>query len=294
MTLDESRPAEPEPGRRAGRARLRRPLAGAATFAPDSRAEARQQRGQHGERRQERQEHGERGRHRDAVEEADAEREHAQQGDDHRAAGEDDRSPGGVHRRQHGRVRLGARPVVLTESGDDEQGVVDPDPQADHHRQLGGEVRHVQNLGSQGDQPDPGPQSEQGGDDRQPHRHERAEGDQEHDDGGQHPDRGGEPKRRLLGRLDCLSSQLDLKVAGPRSLAERDHLIDGGRGELVGALIEVDGGESDAAVLGDRVGACRTERADHAADVRHLGHLPQHRRDLCANPRCVDPAGGGA
>ena len=80
---------------------------------------------------------------------ADAGREHAEQGDHHGRAGEQDRPAGGVHRLDDRRFDVAEREIALAEAGDDEQRVVDPDAEADHQRQIGRDVRHVRHVGRQ-------------------------------------------------------------------------------------------------------------------------------------------------
>ena len=69
------------------------------------------------------------------------------------AAREQDRAPGGVHR-LHDRLarvpeRRAGRRVGLAEAREDEQRVVDPDAEADHRRELGGEVGRVDDVREQ-------------------------------------------------------------------------------------------------------------------------------------------------
>ena len=85
--------------RRASPARPRRRAVATAAPAPhDAVAEARQHRRQQRQRRRQRQQHREHRGDREPVQEAHAGREHPEQRDHHRRAGEQDRAPGGVHR----------------------------------------------------------------------------------------------------------------------------------------------------------------------------------------------------
>ena len=175
--LDERDPAAPEAvagwrRRRERRGRLR----------ADALADEREERREECERGGEDEQHGERRGDRDAVEEADAEREHAEQRDDDGGAGEEDCAPGGVHRQLDARLDVAAVLAVgVAVAGDDEEGVVDADAEADHQRQLGGEVDHVDEPAAEPDQAEARAESEQRGHDRQPHREERAEAEQQHD-----------------------------------------------------------------------------------------------------------------
>jgi hypothetical protein len=86
---------------------------------------------------------GERG----AVQEVHTEREHAEQRDHNRCAGEENRAAGRVHCKLERGLDVAtvlAKGVAI--SRDDEEGVVDADAEPDHQRQLGGEVDHVDEV----------------------------------------------------------------------------------------------------------------------------------------------------
>jgi hypothetical protein len=72
-------------------------------------------------------------------------------------------------------------PVVeaLPVSGDDEEGVVDADAQADHRRQQWGEGHDVHVSGQDHKPRQADAQAEQGGEYREAHREQRAERDQQ-------------------------------------------------------------------------------------------------------------------
>ena len=70
---------------------------------------------------------------------------------------------------------------ALAVAGDDEQGVVDPDPEPDHGHQLRAEAGIDQQMTDQGYHAVPGADADQRGEDRQSHGHNRSEGE-EHDD----------------------------------------------------------------------------------------------------------------
>ena len=138
-------------------------------------------------------------------------------------AREQDGAPGGVERLHDGLARvLERRPgrrVGLAEAREDEQRVVDPDAEPDHRGELGGEVGRVDDVREQRDRPEPGAEAEQRRDDRQAHRDHRAERQQQDDDRREQPDRRGDAEARLLGRLDRLAAELDLR--GPALPAAR-------------------------------------------------------------------------
>jgi hypothetical protein len=60
--------------------------------------------------------------------------------------------------------------------------------QTDHRRELDREARHADQLRGESGQADPGAEAEQRGCDRQAHRDDRAERDQQDDHGGQQSD----------------------------------------------------------------------------------------------------------
>ena len=235
--------------------------------------------GQQGERCREYEHDPDRGCDRGAVEQAHAEREHPEQRDHDRGAGEQHGAAGGVERRLDRLLHVAAvGAVVLAKARDDEQRVVDADAEADHQRQLGGEARHVDHVAGEVDHPDPGAEAEQRGRDREPHRAERSEADQQDHDRGRDPDDRRESERCLLGLLDRLAAELDVERGRTRRLGGRDHVVDGRLRERVRALVEVHRGEGDRSVTGDRVLAGGV-RADDARDVGEAGDALQRRRD---------------
>ena len=102
--------------------------------------------------------------------------------------------------------------VVLAEPGDYEQRVVDADSEPDHRRELRGEVRHIDDVRSETREADAGSQTEQRRDDRQAHCHERPEGDEQHDDRREQPDRRCGADGRLLHLFDRLPSERHLQL----------------------------------------------------------------------------------
>ena len=80
--------------------------------------------------------------HRDAVEEGDAEGELAEQRDTHRNPGKEHRPPGGVDGVHRGVLDGASTFQPRAVAGHDQQGVVDPDPEADEDAEDGGEAGH--------------------------------------------------------------------------------------------------------------------------------------------------------
>ena len=247
-------------------------------------AEPRQQRRQGGQRGQHRGQDGERGRDREAVEEADAEQQLTEQRQDHRRAGEQDSPARGVHRDGDGGVDGIAALAVLAKAGDDEQRIVDPDPQTDHGGQLGGEIGDLDDVRSQAGETDADPEAEQGGHDRQAHRDKRPEGDQQHDDRGEQSDRGRRTERWLLGMLDRLATERDLQRRGARGPRGRDHAVDSGDGKRPGLLVKGHGRERHTVIGGDLVRPLSRVGADHRDDMRQLRHAGQRSLDPRLSP----------
>ena len=108
-----------------------------------------EQRREQCQRRQHGQGHGDGRGHGDAVEERDAQGELAQQRDAHGDPGEEHRSPRGVDGVHRG--LLDAAPALQPRAvaGHDQQGVVDPDSEADQHAEDGGEAGHREGVAEQ-------------------------------------------------------------------------------------------------------------------------------------------------
>ena len=86
-------------------------------------------------------------------------------------------------------ARLQPLVEAVAEAGEDEERVVDADAEADHRRQLRRELGRVEDVGAERDQAEPDAEREQRGEDRQAHRHHRAEGQQQDHDRRQQADR---------------------------------------------------------------------------------------------------------
>jgi hypothetical protein len=271
----------------------RPPLAEARDAQPvDPPAGERQQRRQQGEGRGHRHRDRDRRRDRHPVEEGDAEQQHPQQRDDHGQAGEEDGAPGGVDRPH--RRRLGVEPFVepVAEAGEDEERVVDADPEPDHRRQLGGEVGGVEDVRPERDEAEADPQREERGEDRQPHRDRGAEGEEQDDHRGAQPDQERGVAFGLAHLLDRLAAEVDLRVGPGHGFGWRHRCFDRLLVQFVALLVELDRRVGDLAVGGDRRVAPARVGAGDAGHVRHrldLGeggrHAPPHRRRL-------DPHGG--
>jgi hypothetical protein len=151
--------------------------------------------------------------------------------------------------------------------GDDEERVVDADADADHRRSAGRPVRDIDDAAQQLSEGHRHAEAEHGGEQRQPHRHRRAEGEQQ-DQGGRDeadplPTNGG-----CLGQRRDRAAGLDLQgvvAGGEEGFDEGLGLC---RGVLVRGLVERDETVRGPPVLGDLAGATFAERA---GDTRHVG-----------------------
>jgi hypothetical protein len=119
----------------------------------------------------------------------EAERRHERDaGDRERADGDDDGRAGEQHRAAGGRDRARDRLVRLHPARervavrrDDEERVVDPDAEAEHDRERRRGRRHLGHVTEQRDAGQADDDADQRGQNRQPHRDERAEREGEHD-----------------------------------------------------------------------------------------------------------------
>ena len=135
-----------------------------------------------------------------------------------------------------------------------------------------------------------GAEAEQCRHDRQAHREQRAEAEQQHDDGGDEPDPGSEADTCLLGLLDRLSAELDLQGGRAHRLGRVDHAVDRRLRQFIGPLVEFDGRESNRAGLRDCVRAGLIGAQD-AGDVGETGDAHEHRRDRGAGRGVGELAG---
>ena len=117
----------------------------------------------------------------------DAEQHHAEHRHADDRAGEHHGAARGVERLHDRLLALEPAQHALSVAGDDEQRVVDPDPEPDQHRELARERGHPDHVREQADERDAGPEREAGGEQRQQHRRQRPEHEQQHDAGGGEP-----------------------------------------------------------------------------------------------------------
>ena len=162
-------------------------------------------------------------------------------------------------------------------AGDDEQRVVDADAEADHRGQLRREVGHRLHTAEQHRQCDAGAESEQRGSDRQAHRHDRTERDDQDDDRREDAQRltGGQLElgEHLPTELDAQPLDVDAVLEILDVVAERDHV-------LVVPVADVHLGECDRRDLADLLGPFGRVRALHldaGVERLHVGEEVLHR-----------------
>ena len=113
------------------------------------------------------------------------------------------------------------QPLVeaVAEAGEDEERVVDADAEPDHQRQLRRELGRVEDVGAERDQAEADAEREQRGEDRQAHRDDRAEGEQQdHDRREQADHERGVAFFFGADFLDRLAAELDLEAVAARRL----------------------------------------------------------------------------
>jgi hypothetical protein len=205
---------------------------------------------------------------------------HGQPGqrDDHGDAGRDDRRPG---RADGSADRLGHRPAgaeLLPVAGEDEQRVVDAHGQAEHDGQDGGGGLQVDEARQRGDAERADRDPDDRGQQVHPGGHERAVGDRQHDERGDHADclgrpadvgpglqggaadLGGQPGRARVGHGSQQCAPLGVGDVG---------LPDGvGDGAVRGPLVARDG---------RGIGVQRVARVGHPGQLLQSG---DHLRDL--------------
>ncbi len=201
-------------------------------------------------------------------------------GDDHRASGEDDRLAGGgvgVARRL---FHVHARGEVVAVTTEDEQGVVDTDTETDH----GPEARsHRRDLDPGGEKTDHGQadgQARQRRHEREGHGDQRPERDVEDDQRGHDADRLRRPGRSLLQERGQFTTELHLsaRLFGRRCVG--DELVEDVPSELRSRGVELNGRERRGTVGRDR-----------RASRDRVGDSESRRHRLDPSNRCFDPGG---
>src|SRR5690606_2221020 len=216
---------------------------------PDPAAGVAEQRGDHGEGDQDRD--GDRacggdthlGQHRDV------DHGQADQGDEDGETGEDDRGARGADGPAGRLLAFAPLGEFGAVAGDDEQGVVDADREADHRGQDGRGGAEVEGDGQRGDGGDADADADQRGEQRQSGREQGAEGDDQDDRGDADADdlRGA----GLRDGLEGVTTDLDGQPGGAGVLGGGLKGFAGGLLQLHAGDLVADGGVGDAAVLAD-------------------------------------------
>ena len=106
-------------------------------------------------------------------------------------------------------------PYAAAVAGDDEQGVVDPDAEADQHAEDRGEADDGEDMAEQAGERVADADRDQGGHDRGDRGEQRAERQAEHDQGEDDSERGAVGGLTGAGRSRSPDRELDLQVRVP-------------------------------------------------------------------------------
>ena len=123
----------------------------------------------------------------------------------------------------------------------------------------------------QGDAHEADAEADERGDERQAHGDDRAEGEQQDDDGDGQPDELGRCRLgHFVGRHDA-AAELDLEARGLDRLDFGDELLVGGLGDGLRVDLVLDGDEGDGAVVGDGAGRDRVGGSQHLGEGAEVG-----------------------
>ena len=125
---------------------------------------------------------------------------------------------------------------------------------------------------------------------RHPGGGERAEGDQQDDQSGDHADRGRRADAESLRLLDHLPARRDLQAGDVHRLHLGEQRLAGVGREQVRALVVVDGRERRHSIGRDLHRSSRPVRADDPGDVRQRADACEQWLDRAAHGRRVDRA----
>ena len=247
-----------------------------------------QHRGKQGHRGGHHEQHGQRRADGQPTDERHADQEQPEQGDHYGATGEQHGPPARVDRVHHRVLGIATFVQTLAVPGADEQRVVDAHADADQRRDLRSERRNVQDSGEQIYEREADPDAEDRGHDGHAHREQRAERDQQDDDGGENPDRLARGLRLLR---EHRAAQLDLEPRRVCILGDRSHVRCKVERDVVRPHVEQDFRVRNPAPLSDEAGARGFVRRRDADDVRFLAQLREDGFDLASHIGRVDVAG---
>jgi hypothetical protein len=233
---------------------------------PDDRKDCGQQR----DRREHGGCHGEGRRVPERGDERDPRDDEREQRDHYGAAGEHDRGSGGRDRHCNRLVQSQALAPLGAVPADEEERVVDADPEPDHRGEGWRDRRDCEEVAHEPDQRQADEEADDGGDERQAHGHERAEGEREDDHRCDEADDLAALGSRLreLGPDGPASRDLHPSVLSRRSRVE-DLLRELVR-QLVPAHVEQNRDERRLLVLADLRGALLAERIRSTCNVRQF------------------------
>ena len=153
------------------------------------------------------------------------------------------------------------RRELLAVAADDQQRVVDPRAEAEHHAERGREAREVGERGAEAQQQDAAGERDQARDQRQQHRGDAAEDEREDDDRDREPDQLADGRGHLLGLVDDRAAARHLEaglLADRRDLGEA---LAGRALQVLRGLVVLDGEEADPLDRGRAAAARRRSRA---------------------------------
>lgn len=172
---------------------------------------------------------------------------------------------------------------------EDEQRVVDTHAQSDHGAQPRGHGGHLDQSGQQTDGGQPGQQPGRSGEERQCHRRHGAEGHEEDDERGDHPDGLSRPGRFLLQDRRKLTAELDLHTRTLGRGTAGDERVQRRMTQVGGGAVVLQRRHSGAAVRGDC--ARGRERVGDRDDVRQRLEVGNRGRDGIRGAPRVDRGG---
>ena len=203
----------------------------------------------------------------------------AEDGDDHGAAGEDDGLTGGLDGTADRLLDRHATCEVLAVPGDEEEGVVDADTEADHAAQLGHPAGDLDQVGDERHRADAEGEAEQRERDREARGDDGSERDEQDQGGDDQPDQFAGPGLGLLEREEQVAAHFEPQRRTRNGLdAERLEVLQVVRAQLLEHRI-AEADERDATVCGHRPTPHRHLRAlgeragriARAEDVRERG-----------------------